>query len=436
MQNYKIIQQVQKAIERGTGDAYFIIKNNPTTDFSNLIFKAAIRCYGYDVQCEGSRAQYMYNIIHILPQKAAIVTKILNCLRNKKTNDYVLNQLCDLAVLSYKDGNAAAKDTFYQRFEKNILPSFCVCGESQIVDLDAWEGFLKYATMTGRIILKYNENMDSGWRVTNFQQQNPDINVRAALQKISADNPYIAAFLKEITENEAEYTENKAEKEKKSDFDAIQTLIKNDKYTYIPYFKAQSLSQNEIEILANDFLETKSIDKKLIYLCIFSHIKFPFADYKPILKFVKSKNIKNSRSLEFATRAMAHICSAELRAIALQKITTLRNSTEYIVLLEKNYAEGDDKILTSILYRSDNYQYIHNVGCAILDVYTENNTPECKIPLEMMYKKMNCGIHRHTLLTILHQNNVLSDIIYTEMAFDSDSSVRKLHATIRLAKAQ
>jgi hypothetical protein len=435
MKTQDIIQKFQKAVERGTGDAYFIIKNNPSVDFSTLILKAATKCYGYDVQSEGRRAVYIYNIINIIPQKEAIIAEILKRLSHKKTDDYALDQLCDLAVLFYKNGNTSAKQILYARFEKSILPSFDVCGEDQIIALGGWDGFLHYAIMMGRIMIHYKENMDIAWRVTNFQTKNPDINVRAELQKRSTDNEYIAAFLKEIIETEAADTEGKpTETAKKSNFDTIQHLIAQDKYRYIPYFKTNSLSQNEVEILANDFLKTNSTEKQLMYLCIFSHIKYPFADYQPLLKFAKSKKIKNPRSIEFACSALSHIQADDIRALALHKIKTVRNPSEYLVLLESNYKNGDEKTLIEVLERSDNYHYIHTVACAIIDIFEKNNTPNCKIPLEIIYSKMNCGIHRHTLLEILHRNKVLSDTIQQEMLFDSDSDIRDAAISWAFAK--
>ena len=77
MATHYIIPKLQKALERGTGDAYFIVKNNLEIDFTLPILKAATNCYGYDPHCEGRRAEYLYAIIDLLPQNKVLSDTIL-----------------------------------------------------------------------------------------------------------------------------------------------------------------------------------------------------------------------------------------------------------------------------------------------------------------------------------------------------------------------
>jgi hypothetical protein len=52
---------------------------------------------------------------------------------------------------------------------------------------------------------------------------------------------------------------------------------------------------------------------------------------------------------------------------------------------------------------------------------------ECKEPLEIIYDKMNCGLHRTDLVKILIENDVLSEKIRNEIQFDCNGETRRLY---------
>ena len=58
-----IRHQFKKAVFLGAGEAYLIQHNYTDLDFSKEIIHAATHNLAYDLQCEGSRAWYIYNII-------------------------------------------------------------------------------------------------------------------------------------------------------------------------------------------------------------------------------------------------------------------------------------------------------------------------------------------------------------------------------------
>ena len=92
-----IKQQFFNSLKRGTGEAFLILKGNPTIDFSDLIFKGAITNYSYDNQSEGSRANYIYRFIKKSKQKDKIVKAVLTKLQSEKKDFWGLDQMCDLA---------------------------------------------------------------------------------------------------------------------------------------------------------------------------------------------------------------------------------------------------------------------------------------------------------------------------------------------------
>lgn len=70
--NKNLKSQFLNSLKRGTGEAYVIAKSNPNIDFSNQIIKGALNIFAYDGQCEGNRAQYIFDISDISKQKTKI----------------------------------------------------------------------------------------------------------------------------------------------------------------------------------------------------------------------------------------------------------------------------------------------------------------------------------------------------------------------------
>lgn len=420
----EVKQQFLNSLKRGTGEAYLILKSNPTIDFSDLIIIGATTNFAYDQQCEGSRANYIYRLIQKSKQKDKIVKAVLKKLEKRKKDYYGLEQMCDLAVRFYKSGNREAKTSLYNRFEKNNLEGYEFCGQDQIIELDGLNGLLKVAEIVGVNLYKDHEDWEDSWRVDAFQKRNKSISVYEELEKASQSNKYINAYYKSILEHKR--TISKRRKFTKFSYELIKEKIDQNKFRYISAERANDLSDEEINKLANDFLIENDRQRLALYLRFFNKRKFPFG-YEPIFKLACRKNPRNSRLVSYAMEALKYFSANEIRQYALDKCRTEKNPSDYLNLLVANYKKGDANILTEIANRSDNYDYIHSIVFGLIDIYTTNPTTECKEPLEAIYKKMNCGIHRKDIIKIMLDNNILSDKIFKEMEFDSNDEVRKLY---------
>jgi len=426
-ENDEIRNQFLNSLKLGTGKTYLILKHNPSIDFSDLIIKGAIENFAYDAQSEGSRAKYIFRLIQKSKQKEKITSAILTKLISKKIDDHGLDQLFDLAVLFYKKGNRKAKDAIYKRFYKNLLDDYEIGGKSQMLEIDGINGLLKYAEIIGEILSKDVDDYEESWRIDYFQKENKDIEVYKELEKASKENIFVAIFYNSILENKWKIP--RAKKLKHFTYEIVKERIDSDRFFFISVEKANELSILEVEKLANEFLIEKNIIRKEHYLSFFSKRKFPF-DYQPILKIANIKSPRNSRLNEYAFECLQYFSAKEIRDIAIEKLKYEKNTTNYLNLLVSNYEIGDYKILNCIADKSDDYDYIHSIVFGFLDIYKVNKTKECKEPLEKIYHKMNCGLHRGDILEVLYENGVLCKEILTEIEFDSDEKVRKMFRKI------
>lgn len=419
-----IKQQFFDSLKRGTGEAYILLKGNRHIDFSNLIIKGAIKNYSYDNQSEGSRADYIYRLIRNSKQKDKIVKSVLTKLLSEKNDDYGLDQMCDLAVKFYKAGYSEAKQVVYKRFEKNILEDYAFCGTEAMMELHGVEGVLKVAELVGEILIENPDDYESSWRIDDFQKRNTQVDIYKELEKASSTNKFIKAYFNSIIENK--WTLPRHRKIKRFTYELVKEKMESKRFGFLSSDRNNELTELEVEKLANEFLTEKDNQKKELYLRFFSARKFPF-DYTPIFKIANGRNLKNTRLVEYAIEALKHFKSDEIRQFAIDRIKTKKNPADFLCLLVSNYKKGDFKLLTEVINRSDDYDYIHSIVFGLIDIYKANSTKECKEPLELIYNKMNCGLHRIDIVEILIKNEVLSDKIFEELEFDSDDDIRKIY---------
>lgn len=420
-----IKRQFFDSLKRGTGEAYFILKKNPTIDFSDLIIKGATINYAYNRQCENSRAFYIYGLIKKSKQKDKIITAVLKELQRQKDDFYNLDQMCDLAVYFYKSGRQEAADALRKRFDKNSNEDYQFCGQGQLMKIDGLTGLLKVAETIGEILSKDNDDSESCWRVDDFQKKNRNLDVYAELEKAGKKNKDIKTYLDVILIDKKSKLKRHT-KIKRWSYELVKERIDLNKFRVFSEERANELTVEEVNKLADEFLATKDKVKQEQYLRFFSYRKFPY-DYKLLLKFAIGKNPKGTRLVYHSVNALKFFKGNDIREFGLQKIKTQKAPFDYLNLLVSNYKKGDYKLLIDVANKSDDYKYIHNIVFGFIDIYQANPTKECKEPLEIIYNKMNCGLHREDLVNLLGENGVLSYKIFNELQFDSCDEVRKLY---------
>jgi hypothetical protein len=426
--NTTIRKQFFSSIKRGTGEAYIIFQNHPKINFSDLIIKGAIKNFAYDEQCEGSRAKYIYGLIKKDKWRLKIIAEVLKNLEIEKEDYYSLDQMCDLAILFYKAGHINAMMSLHKRFDKNGIGGYESCGQDQIIELGGLVGLLKVAEFRGKMLLKNKNDWEDSWIVDEFQRKNKKIDVCYELKMASKINNFIAAYYNSIVQNKI--NRPRIKKIKRFSYELIKRKIDNNKLFIISGERANELTEDEVRKLANEFLKEKDSKRKESYLRFFSASKFPF-DYKPILKIATGRNPRGTRLVEFALKALGQFSNKEIRNFAITRIKNVENPCNYLCLLICNYKKGDNRLLSEIANRSDNYDYVHSIVDEFVNIYKANPTPECKQPLELIYKKMNCGIHRIDIINLLSKNRVLSENIINELQYDSYNPVRKLFRKIK-----
>jgi hypothetical protein len=187
-------QRFKSAIKRGTGEAHLLMKANPDVDFSKDIITAALTNFSYDNQFEGSRADYVFELIQLSGKKEKIRQAILKGLATERKDTWSLDQLFAITTLFAKQGDKEAKKAIYKRFYKKTIRGYRWAGEQAIIELDGLEGLKYIAAIKGKILQHDPEEWEDGGTVDWFQRENPTIKVYQELEKTGKNNEYIKIY--------------------------------------------------------------------------------------------------------------------------------------------------------------------------------------------------------------------------------------------------
>jgi len=397
------------------------VRDNPKIDFSNQIIKGVLNIYAYDGQCETDRAKYIFDIISISKQKDKIRKAILQGLTTEQNDTWNLTHLFALAKLYAQQNDTEVKQAIYDRFLNNPIEGSDWAGAYEILELDGLNGLFYVSEKFGKYIEQNPDDWQDDWIIKRFQEENKKIRVSEELKKKAETNTLIQIYLDNIKRTKESQENHRTKPTKYKD---IIDEVLNSK-SFISFRRKKNLTDEEINQVAKRLIDETDKSNVERLLDIFDFYKFPY-DSQIILDFAKQNRTSKNRIVENAIDALKHVKSKDIRKFALDKIENSKSPIDYLEILVSNYKSGDFKLLSKIADKTNNEHKIEQLAGIYSEIYKENKTKECKEPLEILYNKMNCAIHRKGVVEILIENNVLSDKIKNEIMYDSDLETRKL----------
>ncbi len=325
-----------------------------------------------------------------------------------------------------EQGDTQYKKAIYSRFLNRSIEGSDWVGYQEILALDGLVGLFYIAEAFGKIIAQNPDEYQDDFIIQYFQKDNPTIVVMQELERKAKINPYIKLYLYNIKKNK-EYKETKTRKT--PNFNTIIDEIIHSK-SPLSLKRMKELQQTELITIAKRLLIEKNQLNIEKLLSVFTYYPFPLnSDY--ILSLAQQKTSSENSIKDYAIFALKLLKSEEIRTFALEQIPKVKNPATFTDILVSNYKSGDFKLLSNIAHKFNDEHIIESLSDSYCHIYTANNTKECKEPLEILYSKTNCGIHRMLIVEILIQNKVLSDKIKVEIPFDSWLGTRALTDKIK-----
>ena len=421
-----IKESFQRAIKNGTGEAILILNKFPDENLDNIINEACMRNLAYDPQCEGTRSEYLIEIISHAKNKTQIIKNISSGLCASKDDNWDTHQLIELSKHLALAGNEKAKQSLYDRYKKNLNPEFDFVETEALVEVDGFDGLC----FSMKVIGEYLESTPDFWvddiLLSCFKENFPTFKLEKHIREVASSNKYIKTYLaSEDVKNWFDNSDKTIKSNGKTDYSYkhVAELIRTGKR--LPITVGKRMSPEDIAKLANDFEQNNNTEIEESYLRAFAYAKYS-GNIKHVASFLYSNNERKSH---YAVSILSKIQDDSIRLIIDN--TSIKFLKDKIRLLVSNYRKRDIKLLLDICEKTQDEDEIHSFVSDVITVFENNKIEKPSVLLDKIYRINNCSLCRESMVEILISSNDLSEGILEELLFDSDLDIRKLAINYR-----
>lgn len=412
----KIHDVVADSLKKGTGRALIIIRDNQDTDFSEIIFNACINALGYDPQCEGTRSEYLYEIIAASQQSVLLERKLTDAILSEEIEGWDLTQLFAIVKIFAEKGNKTARENLYKKFSLASGNDIEISAQ-ELIDLDGLDALKFVAEVRGKKLLKDNSDWEDGYLLKYTKDIVPESNPLEYLEKMAVGNQYIQTYLKKVEECEQKRIPNP---KTAWTYESIKKRI--EKQNYSLYGLRKWANRDIMLRIAQDFLNEKDFETSKKYLQAFAHYEFPL-DFKYLIPFTQDpdEQIRN-----YALTALSFFKDVQVREIALTNLNQGVDTIGSLEILANNFEEEDYKLIERILLNTNDDWEFHSISMKVHDIYDKNQTILLLNALQKCYENGHCSICRKKTVELMLRNQILPDWIGEEAVYDCNFDIREL----------
>lgn len=393
-----------------------------------------LKSRAYDLQSEGTRSAYLYDMICRYDDREYFLTPVLQRfseLPDRRGDDFA--QLCDLVELFADGGENRAKAALLNKYEelcrklrskKRIGYDFArdnyerVC----IALLSLNESLPIYISEDmGTLFSKGKyDGEDFGWFLFVACDKFGEKEILKTLKENDGNN--IRAFRDEFMR--ARKKERSARKRTKRKTPSAEDMLKNESPDPVsPYLFARRAPLSQQKTVADAMVEETDTERKIELLDIFSFCGIP-SRQEEVVGYARSEN---ERLREVACEVLEKSRGRVVREFALELLEKDRGSALGARILIRNYRESDLELLTDIfekIKKDEDEDEAHGVGFAVLDALKRG----VKLPVqaaEFVYYS-RCSRCRKSAVSIMAEKGWLKEPLISECAFDCNLDIRRL----------
>lgn len=414
--------QLQAWLRLGLGRAILYAQHHDVSDCRDLILDACLHCYAYDPQIEGTRGDYMLELVEATPDKEFYYDKVLEALTESGDNWDTVQRFRFAACLGM-DGNDRARHAMYESFSPG--PKMGEAIGIYFLQMDDVEGLLFAAERLGGLLMTTTEEVDLGWMMSIARENLGDEQAWEALRKASEGSPRIEAYRLAMEARRKRLDERLAKPTEITNisYDQIKAKLPEMTFTLITSW-GEKASDADIECAAYGLAAAQSPKEQYAHLRIFSRRRFP-GDIRLLLSLV---NVEKECVGLAALTALSQITDPSIRELALRLINIRAKwRGQAIELLLRNFRPGDHAVALRWFEAEDDAETRHSMGSDLIHL-CEIHPDKSAEPgiIRAIYETGPCSFCRGNAVRKLIELNVLSDDLRRECAYDANDEIREL----------
>jgi len=405
----------------GLGRAILYAREHGVHAFKDLILDACINCYALDPQIEGTRADFMLDLVDELPDSEFFREGVLNSLVNCG-DDWHAKQRFRFAACLAQRGDEQARRQMYESFVPG--PQM---GDGIAIDfmfLDGMEGLLFAVKKLGKLLSEDPEHFDFGWLMSAANDYLGEQEALDLLRREAARNPFVQTYLSAV-ERFSTKTERTTDKNtiKGESYDQLKAGLPM-KWPVRLGFWGERASDCELLKAAHGLRIATDVEMQRSHLAIFRRRRFPL-DHEILFQFAGSSN----EQIQWAAlNALAQITAPAVRTLAIDLAQTKARWRELAInLLKLNFQPGDHEIVLDWFEAEKDMEALHTESRGLLGFWKANPSEELHNRMLLdLYEKCPCSFCREGAVSTLLERNALPEHIRAECTWDANPDIREL----------
>jgi hypothetical protein len=422
-----MITVFEQELEKGTGVPYLLLKKGciqPSEQIEEILYANIIENKAYDPQCEGSRTEYMYDLLELYPHREKIDERVIAYFNTMDDRDWGELQVFGF-VRKLAESRRFDKTELYKKFEQYAEEDMYngMIGLSDLLLLDKYEAVVYLARYFGTHITEDNkkEFIDS----TFYAIYAEDIGYTEAELTEKLRNEHDAAIDRYLAiAHIKRKTRRKKQKQYTADT-AIALLKRKASPTRLERISLRRwvrrrASEADIQKLSNVFLEAElPLKKRLIRLFDERQIKIPAQVLFDSFEATENKSFRQ----DIIEALVPFNDPAVYDFLKDRYDDNTRNA--FIKVCFKYYSENKKTELFNLLELCTIFD-IHEIKHTALESKALAEDPVFNDILRILYRNMKCPLCRNRIVEKMIERRCIDDNLYEEIQYDVDPDTRAL----------
>lgn len=417
------VEGFRHAVSLGLGRAVLHVSEQGGRSFVEVILDACLHTKARDPQVEGSRAQYMLDIVRRASDPSFYTRRILDAL-SEEADGWDALQRFQIASLLAQMGNDQARQRMIEAFERQSGSSMQDAFAEEFISLDGVPGLLFAVERIGRGLRADSERWVDDYLLSLAQDSFGAEAVSNSITERAKTDANVSAYVEAVNANRLLRAEYRSPDPSSFTYAQIRSMIEGGKTVPLLPHWGVIADAADLTLAADDLTREVGSARLVSYLCIFRKRAFPLGcDH--LLRLASLPDVPVARH---ALIALENVSDDKVRELAITLVEARSPHRGYAVgLLTNNFREGDHELVKAWCNDEGDPEILNSFdrGFRTFFMIHPNDPIEGQI-LTGLYDREPCSHCRYAIVKRLLQLERFPEELRIESAYDSDLQTRAL----------
>ncbi|MGO8733931.1 MAG: hypothetical protein ACLQVM_14235 [Terriglobia bacterium] len=399
------------------------MSKRPGGPFAEVILDACLHSKARDAQVEGSRAQYMFDIVQRTANPSFYIRKVLDALSDE-ADEWDALQRFGMARLLAQDGNNHARQAMTEAFERQIGSPIQDAFAEEFIALDGIPGLLFAAGRIGRGLRADSSRWEDDSLLAAAEELFGQEAVWNSITERGKTDADVLTYVDAVKANRLLRQQHRIKGPSSFSFEQIRSMIASRRIEVSLPEWGKIANPAELELAASDLIIEVDSARLLSYLLIFRKRAFPLGcDH--LLQLAGMPDVPVARH---ALIVLENVQDDKVRRHALRLIEERSPHRGYAIgLLRNNFRQGDSELVKAWCDDEGDPEILNSFDRGLREFFSvhPNDSAESQI-LTNFYDREPCSHCRWFIVKRLLELKKLSEDLRAESIYDSDLGTRAL----------